>query len=159
MSNYEISAKPAFTVLGLGTILTGDYRQIPAQKQTFWQQVTTDGRYQALQQQAQNALQFAVNEAVDGVMHFYAGVQTAADVTTDSADERAIQFPASDYLVVTDSADTALDLFNQLEGAAFGQILPSLTDQAYVGGPNTSVITATTATEVKGELWVPLSAK
>jgi len=159
MSNYEITPKAAFTVLGLGTTLTGAYQELPIQKQQFWQAVTTDGRYQALQKQAQNTLQFAVNEAVNNEMRFYAGVQTAPDATlpTDTTELRLIQFPASDYLVVTGTAATATDLFSQLEGVAFGQALPSLTDQAYVGGPNTAVITATTATQVQGEMWVPLS--
>ncbi|MFC6181583.1 effector binding domain-containing protein [Lactiplantibacillus daowaiensis] len=159
MTNYEIATKDGFTVLGLGTTLSGDYQQLPAQKQAFWQQVTTTPRYQALKASAKNAWEFAVNEAIDGVMYFYAGVQTATDVQPAADTERAIQFPTSSYLIVKGTADTAINLFGQLEGAAFGQILPSLTDQAYVGGPNATVITTSTPEQVTGELWIPITNK
>ncbi|ETY74373.1 effector binding domain-containing protein [Lactiplantibacillus fabifermentans] len=157
MNNYEITTKAAFTVLGIGTTLAGSYQELPAQKQAFWTKTVTTPRYQTLRDNAQNAYEFAVNEAIDGKMYYYAGVQTDMQPTTD--EERAIQFPASDYLVVQGQADTALNLFAQLEGAAFGQVLPSLTDQAYVGGPNATVITAKAHDQVTGEMWIPLAHK
>lgn len=157
MTDYQITSKDVFTVLGIGTTLTGDYSEIPAQKQTFWDTISKDGRWTNLLKQAKNNLQFAVNEAIDGAMHYYAGVETNDAPTKD--DERAVQFPSSEYLVVSGEADTALNLFNQLEGAAFGEVLPSLNDKAYVGGPNAAVITGNTDDGVKGEMWIPLSDK
>jgi len=158
MTNTKIIKKSAFTVLGLGTTLSGDYQQLPAQKKAFWEQVTTDGRLATLKQQAQNTLEFAVNEAIDGAMHFYAGVQTAAEVSVGT-DQREIHFPASEYLVVSGQAKSVPELFASLEGLAFGQALPSLTDKAYVGGPNATVITAKQADGVTGELWIPVVSK
>ncbi|WP_047999711.1 GyrI-like domain-containing protein [Lactiplantibacillus herbarum] len=158
MANYEIITKPTFTVLGIGTVLTGDYQTLPAQKQSFWQQTTTNDQYTQLVTQAQNSLKFAVNEAVNGEMRYYAGVQVANSAIS-TGQLRAIVFPDSDYLVVRGQAATDLELFAQLEGATFGEVLPQLTDQAYVGGPNTTVITSHTADQVQGEMWVPVTAK
>lgn len=115
MTNYEIQSKTAFAVLGLGTTLTGDYQALPAQKQAFWEKVNADGQLTTLAQRAQNELKFAVNEAINGEMHYYAGVQVAADTPTSGAAMRLIQFPAGNYLVIRGSAATAFELFSQLE--------------------------------------------
>lgn len=159
MADFKIETKPAFTVLGLGTILSGEYAQLGAQKAAFWQQVGDQAAFVALGQTAINEKVFAVNEAINNEFHYYAGRQTAADVQVDNADLRAIQFPAGDYLVVTATAPDQMSLFNTLEGLAFGKVLPTLTDYAYVGGPNTAVMTDQQATSVSGEMLIPLTHK
>ncbi|MCL1632791.1 GyrI-like domain-containing protein [Sporolactobacillus sp. CPB3-1] len=158
MSNYEIQTKDAFTVLAYGTKLPDDYAQIPAAKAAWWQTVMNDGRWDQLKRLADNDLEFAVNEAVNGEMWYYSGVQSNAELP-EGKNTRAIQFPAGEYLVIAGSADNPGQLFGQLEGIAFGEILANATDFAYVGGPNTSVQTSETAGQVNGEIWIPIVRK
>ena len=158
MTKSQIIKKAAFTVLGLGTTLSGDYQELPSQKRAFWQTVHEDGRFTSLMTLAQNQQQFAVNEAIDGKMFFYAGVQTDANVSVGET-QRAISFPASDYLVVTGEAASETALFELLEGQSFGEVLPSLSGYAYVGGPNATVITTHQDNQVQGEMWIPIVTK
>lgn len=156
MANYTIETKPAFTVLGIGTILTGDFPTMGQQKTVFWQRINAEDALAPLA--GLNDYPFAVNEAVNGEFHYYAGREVAAD-TTPADGQRLINFPAGEYLVITGSAADQMGLYNALEGPAFGEILPQLTDYAYVGGPNTSYVTGTDAQGVHGEMLVPLVAK
>ncbi len=158
MTNYTITNKDSFSVLGIGTTLTGDYSTLPQKKAEFWNNVNQDGSFDQIKKNASNDLEFSVNEAINGEMHYYAGVQVSDGVSADENNMRLIQFPASEYLVVTGQADSENELFSSLEGQTFGQVLPELTDRAYVGGPNTVVITSKTD-GVQGEMWVPVSPK
>jgi predicted transcriptional regulator YdeE len=158
MPDYEIQTKEAFTVIAYGTKLPDDYAQIPAAKAAWWKTIFADGRWDQLKQLADNDLEFAVNEAVNGEMRYYSGIQSSAELP-DSKDSRTIQFPAGDYLVIAGSADSAGQLFGQLEGAAFGQVLANATDFAYIGGPNTSVKTSETNGKINGEIWIPIVRK
>lgn len=156
MANYQIETKPAFTVLGLETTLTGDYFKMGQQKESFWNQVNAAKSLTPLA--GLNDFEFAVNEAINGVLHYYAGRQVDP-TTVATTGQRLIQFPAGKYLVITAQADNQMGLYNALEGLAFGQILPTLNDYAYVGGPNTAVKMTATKTGVSGEMWIPLVAK
>ncbi|MDN3955824.1 GyrI-like domain-containing protein [Sporolactobacillus laevolacticus] len=158
MSEYTIQTKEAFTILAYGTRLPDDYAQIPAAKAEWWQTIINDGRWDQLRRLADNDLEFAVNEAVNNEMWYYSGVQSSAELP-DSDYSRAVQFPAGEYLVIAGSADKAGLLFSQLEGAAFGEVLPNATDFAYVGGPNTSVKTGETDGKINGEIWIPIVRK
>ncbi|MCI1553600.1 MAG: GyrI-like domain-containing protein [Levilactobacillus sp.] len=156
MANYTIETKPAFTVLGIGTILTGDFPAMGQQKTDFWQRINAENALAQLD--GLNDYPFAVNEAINGEFHYYAGREVASD-TTPADGQRLINFPAGKYLVITGSAADQMGLYNTLEGPAFGEILPQLTDYAYVGGPNTSYVTGSDETGVHGEMLVPLVAK
>ncbi|MCO7124502.1 GyrI-like domain-containing protein [Sporolactobacillus shoreicorticis] len=158
MSDYEIQTKEAFTVIAYGTKMPDDYAQIPAAKAAWWQKVIEDGRWDQLKHLAENDLEFAVNEAVNGEMHYYSGVQSSAELPDDK-DSRTIQFPSGDYLVIAGSADNPGQLFGQLEAAAFSEVLANATDFAYVGGPNASVQTGETDGKVNGEIWIPIVRK
>ncbi|WP_143462213.1 GyrI-like domain-containing protein [Levilactobacillus enshiensis] len=156
MTDYTIETKAAFTVLGLGTVLTGDFSTMGQQKAAFWQKVNAEHALDQLT--GLNDYPFAVNEAINGEFHYYAGRQVSAD-TAATADQRLIAFPAGKYLVITGTAADQMGLYNALEGPAFGEILPQLTDYAYVGGPNTSYVTGQDETGVHGEMLVPLVEK
>ncbi|WP_164511542.1 GyrI-like domain-containing protein [Levilactobacillus cerevisiae] len=156
MANYTIETKPAFTVLGLDTILTGNFPEMGQQKADFWQKVNADHALDNLA--GINDYPFAVNEAINGEFHYYAGRQVAAD-TNAAEGQRLIEFPAGKYLVITGAAADQMGLYNALEGPAFGEILPQLSDYAYVGGPNTSYMTGSDDAGVHGEMLVPLVAK
>ncbi|WP_341779204.1 effector binding domain-containing protein [Levilactobacillus sp. HBUAS70063] len=156
MADYTIETKAAFTVLGIGTVLTGGFPEMGQQKTAFWQKINAERALDQLP--GLNDYPFAVNEAVNGEFHYYAGREVAADAAA-KAGQRLIEFPAGKYLVITGHAADQMGLYNALEGPAFGEILPQLTDYAYVGGPNTSYVTGTTATGVTGEMLVPLVEK
>jgi predicted transcriptional regulator YdeE len=159
MDNYAFEEKDSFIVLGIGTELQSDYTNyagINKEKADFWEAVKQDGRLDTLKAVAANDYIFAVNEAVNNKMMYYAGVMTEASVPEAS---RVIQFPKGEYLVVKGEGKTADELSNKLTGIAFGQVLPEAKNFAYVGGPNATVEMGQGNGFVFGEMWIPVVRK
>jgi predicted transcriptional regulator YdeE len=159
MSAYTLEEKDGFIVLGIGTELKSDYTDyagINKEKIAFWQTVTQDGTLDKLKAIATNDYIFAVSEAVNHKMMYYAGVMTEASLQEE---HRVIQFPKGQYLVVKGEGKTADELSNKLTGIAFGQVLPAADDFAYVGGPNTTVEMEHRDGLVFGEMWIPVVKK
>jgi predicted transcriptional regulator YdeE len=159
MANYTLEEKNNFTVIGIGTELTShytDYAGINKEKADFWQAISQDGRLDALKAMAVNEYVFAVNEAVNNKMMYYAGVMTDAKAPEEA---RVIQFPKGEYLVVKGEGSTMEELSNKLAGQAFGQALPEASNYAYVGGPNTAVEMGQRDGQVVGEMWIPVVRK
>ncbi|MGF9964577.1 GyrI-like domain-containing protein [Bacillus rhizoplanae] len=159
MADYTLEEKDSFTVLGFGTELKSDYTDfagINKEKLDFWRAVKQDGRLDTLKAIATNDYIFAVNEAVNNKMMYYAGVMTEAVVPEES---RVIQFPKGAYLVVKGEGETADELSNKLTGIAFGQVLPEAKNIAYVGGPNATVEMGQRNGLVFGEMWIPVVRK
>ncbi|WP_427181270.1 GyrI-like domain-containing protein [Paenibacillus sp. TC-CSREp1] len=159
MSAYTLEEKDGFIVLGIGTELKSDYTDyvgINKEKMAFWQTVTQDGTLDKLKAIATNDYIFAVSEAVNHKMMYYAGVMTEASLQEE---HRVIQFPKGQYLVVKGEGKTADELSNKLTGIAFGQVLPAADDFAYVGGPNTTVEMEHRDGLVFGEMWIPVVKK
>lgn len=158
METY-ILEKDSFIVLGIGTELKSDYTDyagINKEKLNFWQSVEQDGRLDTLKAIATNNYIFAVSEAVNHKMMFYAGVMTEATVPEE---HRVIQFPKGHYLIVKGEGKTADELSSKLTGIAFGQVLPAADDFAYVGGPNAMVEMGQRDGLVFGEMWIPVVKK
>lgn len=159
MTNFSIEQKECFTVLGIGTELKSDYRDfegINNEKTNFWTAIKQDGTLDTLKSVASNDYVFAVNEAVNNKMMYYAGVLTEKSIPEAT---RMIQFPKGEYVVVKGEAQTADELSNMLTGIAFGQVLPKTKDVAYVGGPNTTVEMGQQNGIVYGEMWIPVVRK
>jgi len=159
MADYILEEKDSFTVLGIGVELKShytDYAGINKEKTDFWEEIQQDGTLNTLKSIASNEYVFAVNEAVNNKMMYYAGVMTEATLPEAT---RVIQFPKGEYLVVKGEGNTADELSNKLTGIAFGQVLPNATNFAYVGGPNTTVQMGQQDDLVVGELWIPVIKK
>lgn len=159
MTNYTLEEKDSFIVLGIGTELQSDYTDyagINQEKADFWEAVKQDGRLDTLKTIAANDYIFAVNEAVNNKMMYYAGVMTEASLPEAT---RVIQFPKGEYLVVKGEGKTAEELSNTLTGIAFGQVLPEAQNFAYVGGPNATVEMGQRNGLVFGEVWIPVVRK
>ncbi|MED5016533.1 GyrI-like domain-containing protein [Paenibacillus chibensis] len=159
MAQYTLEEKDGFTVLGIGTELKShytDFAGINKEKADFWSSVEEDGTLDKLKSVATNDYIFAVNEAVNNKMMYYAGVMTDASLPEAS---RMIQFPKGEYIVVKGEAQTSEELSNQLAGIAFGQVLPEVHEVAYVGGPNASVEMGQRDGAVFGEMWIPVVRK
>lgn len=159
MANYTLEEKDSFIVLGIGTELKShytDFAGLNKEKAEFWSAVEQDGSLDSLKAIATNDYIFAVNEAVNNKMMYYAGVMTEASLPEAS---RIIQFPKGEYLVVKGEAKTADELGNQLAGIAFGQVLPEAKNFAYVGGPNSTVLMGQRNDLVFGEMWIPVVRK
>lgn len=159
MTNYTLEEKDSFTVLGIGTELKSDYTDfagINKEKTDFWQTVSQDGTLDTLKAVASNDYIFAVNEAVNNKMMHYAGVMSEKSIPEAT---RMIQFPKGEYVVVKGEAQTADELNNKLAGIAFGQVLPSTNEVAYVGGPNATVEMGERNNLVFGEMWIPVVRK
>jgi len=162
MANYALEEKEGFTVFGLGTELKSDYTDyagINKEKSDFWQAVCQDGRLDKLKAMAANDYVFAVNEAVNNKMMFYAGVMIEASAPASEEFSRNIQFPKGEYLVVKGEGKTDDELNQKLAGIAFGQVLPEAKNFAYVGGPNATVVKDRRDGFVYGEMWVPVVRK
>lgn len=159
MANYTLEEKNGFTVVGIGTELKSDYTDyagINKEKEDFWETVKLDGRFDTLKAVATNDYIFAVNEAVNNKMMYYAGVlseQTLPEAT------RMIQFPEGEYVVIKGEGNTAEELSQTLTGIAFGEVLPGASDFAYVGGPNATVEMEKKNGIVYGEMWIPVVRK
>ncbi|MBX4148273.1 transcriptional regulator [Paenibacillus sp. LC231] len=159
MTNYTLEEKDSFIVLGIGTELQSDYTDyagINKEKADFWEAVKQDGSLDTLKAVAANDYIFAVNEAVNNKMMYYAGVMTETSLPEAT---RVIQFPKGEYLVVKGEGNTADELSNKLTGIAFGQVLPEAQNFAYVGGPNATVEMGQRDGLVFGELWIPVVRK
>lgn len=159
MADYTLEEKDSFTILGLGTELKSDYTDfagINREKSDFWEAIKQDGRLDTLKSLATNEYIFAVNEAVNNKMMYYAGVMTEETLPEAS---RIIPFPKGEYLVVKGEANTAEELNNMLTGIAFGQALPEAKNFAYVGGPNATVEMGERNGIVYGEMWIPVVRK
>jgi len=159
MAEYTLEEKDSFIVLGIGTELKShytDYAGINKEKADFWSAVTEDGTLDTLKGVADNDYIFAVNEAVNNKMMFYAGVMSQASLPEAT---RVIQFPKGEYLVVKGEGQSAEELSNKLTGIAFGQVLPEAKNFAYVGGPNATVEMEHQNGLVIGELWIPVVKK
>jgi predicted transcriptional regulator YdeE len=159
MADYTLEEKDSFTVIGFGTELKSNYMDfagINKEKSDFWQAVKQDGRLDTLKAIATNDYIFAVNEAVNNKMMYYAGVMSEASVPEEA---RMIQFPKGKYLVVKGEEKTAEELNNKLAGVAFGQVLPEVKNFAYVGGPNTTIEMGQRDGFVFGEMWIPVVGK
>ncbi|KKO55469.1 GyrI-like domain-containing protein [Paenibacillus sp. DMB20] len=159
MAEYTLEEKDSFIVLGIGTELKSDYTDyagINNEKADFWSAVKQDGRLDTLKAVAVNDYIFAVNEAVNNKMMYYAGVMTKESLPEAT---RVIQFPKGEYLVVKGEGKTADELSNKLTGIAFGQVLPAAKDFAYVGGPNATVEMGQRNGLVRGEMWIPVVRK
>ncbi|MED1557214.1 GyrI-like domain-containing protein [Bacillus paramycoides] len=159
MKNYTLEEKDSFIVLGIGTELKShytDFAGINKEKADFRLVVEQDGRLDTLKALATNDYIFAVSEAVNNKMMYYAGVMTEATIQEES---RVIQFPMGEYLVVKGEGKTAEELNNKLTGIAFGQVLREAKDFAYVGGPNTTVEMGQRNGLVFGEMWIPVVRK
>ncbi|MFD0871539.1 MULTISPECIES: GyrI-like domain-containing protein [Paenibacillus] len=159
MANFTLEEKDSFIVLGIGIELQSDYTDyvgINKEKADFWEAVKQDGRLDTLKAVAANDYIFAVNEAVNNKMMYYAGVMTEASLPEAT---RVIQFPKGEYLVVKGEGKTAEELSNMLTGIAFGQVLPEAQNIAYVGGPNATVEMGQRDGLVYGEMWIPVVRK
>ncbi|GIP03370.1 transcriptional regulator [Paenibacillus lautus] len=159
MTNYILEEKDSFIVLGIGTELQSDYTDyagINKEKADFWEAVKQDGRLDTLKGIAANDYIFAVNEAVNNKMMFYAGVMTEESVPEAT---RVIQFPKGDYLVVKGEGQSADELSQLLAGIAFGQVLPEAKNFAYVGGPNAMVDMGQRNGQILGEMWIAVVRK
>ncbi|MDR0267964.1 GyrI-like domain-containing protein [Paenibacillus sp.] len=159
MAQYTLEEKDSFIVMGIGTELKSDYTDfvgINKEKADFWSAVEQDGRLDTLKAIATNDYIFAVNEAVNNKMMFYAGVMTDESLPEAT---RVIQFPKGEYLVVKGEGTTANELSNKLAGIAFGQVLPEAKNFAYVGGPNATVEIGQRDGLVFGEMWIPVVSK
>lgn len=159
MATYTLEEKDSFIVLGIGTELKShytDYAGINKEKEQFWQAMEQDGKLNTLKAIAKNDYIFAVSEAVNNKMMYYAGVMTEASI---SEEHRVIQFPKGDYLVIKGEGRTAEELSNQLTGIAFGQVLPEAKSFAYVGGPNATVEMGQHDGVMFGEIWIPVIKK
>lgn len=159
MADYTLEEKESFTVLGFGTELKSNYTDFAGlnkEKSDFWQTISKDGRLDSLKAIALNDYVFAVNEAVNNKMMYYAGVLSEASAPEQA---RVIQFPKGEYLVVKGEGNTTDELNNKLAGLAFGQVLPEAKNFAYVGGPNATVEMGQRNGLAFGEMWIPIVRK
>lgn len=158
MSDYTLEHKSSFSLVGYGFVIQSDFQNpqaVIAEKAEFWQVLKEDGRFEKLKQAAKNIREWSVNEVYQGKPWNYFAVEAKKSVTDVT---RIIEFPESEYIVVS-GYGAGESLFDQLTYKAFGEILPTITDYAYIGGPNATYREAQADGNFYGEFWVPVVAK
>ncbi|MEY8538619.1 effector binding domain-containing protein [Lactococcus muris] len=134
--DYQLETKEAFSLAAIGFSLQSDLSDMDAviaEKTAFYKKLTQDGTLDALKQSATDDLEWSVNEVYQNKAWNYRAISTSKSLEIAT---RMVEFPAGDYITVSGISEDADGLFDQLTYKAFGEILPYVTDYAYVGGPN-----------------------
>ncbi|MQW23384.1 MULTISPECIES: GyrI-like domain-containing protein [unclassified Lactococcus] len=158
MSEYQLIHHGAFRLVGYGFTIQSNFQEmeaLKAEKENFWQGLKSDGRFDQLKKIAKDEREWSVNEVYQGKPWNYFAVQTSK-IPTDIT--RIIEFPESDYIVV--AGEGAKDeLFDELTYRAFSSVLTTITDYAYIGGPNATFRVQNEDGNYSGEFWVPVVKK
>lgn len=158
MANYSIEFKKSFTLTAYGFSIRSNFQDAPAlqkEKAEFWGGLKADGRFGKLKAAAKDDREWSVNEVYQGKPWNYFAVE-AGKAVADAT--RIIEFPESEYIVVAGTGDKEA-LFDQLTYRAFGEVLPQVTDYAYIGGPNATYRQGNGDGHFYGEFWVPVVKK
>ncbi|MCL2677037.1 MAG: GyrI-like domain-containing protein [Streptococcaceae bacterium] len=159
MSKYTIEHKNAFTLAGLGFSFQSsfdDFQGIAKEKGEFYSSIENDGSLPTLRDSAKNNLLWSVNEVYQGKPWNYLAVEPAKTIEKVT---RMVEFPDSEYVIVSGTADDSQTLFDSIAGKAFGQVLDQINDYAYVGGPNGTFSQVKEDGSYYGEIWIPVIAK
>lgn len=155
MAEYKIEQKKSFTLTAYGFTIRSDFKDMSAlqqEKAEFWNTLRADGRFAKLKAAAKNDREWSVNEVYQGKPWNYFAVEAGKSV--DDA-TRIIEFPEGTYIVVPGAGEKEA-LFDQLTYLAFGEVLPQITDYAYIGGPNATYRVDNGDGTYYGEFWVPV---
>lgn len=158
MTQYTIEHKKSFTLTAYGFSIRSNFHDITAlqkEKAEFWGKLKADGRFDKLKAAAKNDREWSVNEVYQGKPWNYFAVEAGKSV--DDA-TRIIEFPESEYIVVAGTGEKEA-LFDHLTYIAFGEVLPQITDYAYIGGPNATYRIDNGNGAYYGEFWVPVVKK
>lgn len=158
MADYTLERKKSFTLTAYGFSIRSSFQDVAAlqkEKSEFWGNLKADGRYQKLKNAAKDDREWSVNEVYQGKPWNYFAVEAGKSVADAT---RIIEFPESEYLVLAGYGDKEA-LFDQLTYRAFGEVLPNVTDYAYIGGPNATYRQDNGDGTYYGEFWVPVVKK
>jgi len=158
MADYTIEHKRSFTLTAYGFSIQSSFQDMPAlqkEKAEFWGRLKADGRFDKLKDAAKDDREWSVNEVYQGKPWNYFAVEAGKSVTDAT---RIIEFPESEYIVVAGYGDQET-LFDQLTYRGFGEVLPHITDYAYIGGPNATYRKDNGDGTFYGEFWVPVVRK
>ncbi|HBC89880.1 MAG TPA: hypothetical protein DCZ00_00365 [Lactococcus sp.] len=158
MIDYTLEHKPSFILSAYGFPVQAslqDYRTLLLEKELFEKTLRTDGRFDKLKKLAKNDREWSVNDDYYGKAWNYFAVETRKTVKDDS---RLIKFPESDYILIAAIADKEA-IFERLSHQAFRNILPAMTDYAYLGGSNAAYRQERGDGSYYGEFWLPVVKK
>ncbi|CAM3592944.1 GyrI-like domain-containing protein [Paenibacillus lupini] len=158
MTEYTIEHKKSFTLTAYGFSIQSNFQDMTAlqkEKSEFWGRLKADGRFAKLKDAAKDEREWSVNEVYQGKPWNYFAVE-AGKLVNDAT--RMIEFPESEYIVVAGNGDKET-LFDQLTYLAFGEVLSTITDYAYIGGPNATYRKDNSNGTFYGEFWVPVVKK
>ena len=158
MTDYTLEHKKSFTLTAYGFSIRSDFQDISSlqkEKAEFWGRLKADGRYDKLKYAAKNDREWSVNEVYQGKPWNYFAVEAGKSVVDAT---RFIEFPESEYIVVAGNGEKEA-LFDQLTYLAFSEVLPQITDYAYIGGPNATYRKDNGDGTFYGEFCVPVVKK
>jgi predicted transcriptional regulator YdeE len=158
MANYSIEMKKSFTLTAYGYTIQSNFQDMQAmqkEKAAFWDSLKADRRYDKLKSAAKNDREWSVNEVYQDKPWNYFAVEAGSSVPDAT---RVIEFPEGEYIVVAGTGDKET-LFDQLTYQAFGEVLPAVTDYAYIGGPNATYRQDRGDGTYYGEFWAPVVRK
>jgi predicted transcriptional regulator YdeE len=158
MPDYTIEHKKSFTLTAYGFPIRSNFQDMSAllkEKAEFWGRLKADGRFDKLKAAAKDDREWSVNVVYQGKPWNYFAVEARKSVADAT---RIIEFPESEYVVVAGNGEKEA-LFDQLTYHAFGEVLPRITDYAYIGGPNATFRQDNGDGTFYGEFWVPVVKK
>jgi predicted transcriptional regulator YdeE len=158
MTEYTLDHKKSFTLTAYGFSIRSNFQDISSlqkEKAEFWGNLKADGRFDKLKEAAKDDREWSVNEVYQGKPWNYFAVEAGKSVVDAT---RIIEFPESEYIVVAGNGEKEL-LFDQLTYLAFSEVLPRITDYAYIGGPNATYRKEKGDGTFYGEFWVPVVKK
>jgi Bacterial transcription activator, effector binding domain. len=158
MATYTLERKKSFALTAYGFSIRSNFQnmsEVQKEKAEFWGRLKADGRYHKLKEAAKDDREWSVNEVYQGKPWNYFAVEAGKSVADAT---RIIEFPESEYIVVAGTGEKDM-LFDQLTFRAFGEILPQITDYAYIGGPNATYRRDNGNGTFYGEFWVPVVKK
>ncbi|MFD2368862.1 GyrI-like domain-containing protein [Brevibacillus sp. GCM10020057] len=158
MADYTIEHKKSFTLTAYGFPIQSNFQDMSAlqkEKAEFWCRLKADGRFDKLKAAAKDDREWSVNEVYQGKPWNYFAVEARKSVADAT---RIIEFPESEYVVVAGNGEKEA-LFDQLTYHAFSEVLPRITDYAYIGGPNATFRKDNGDGTFYGEFWVPVVRK
>ncbi|MFD2168940.1 effector binding domain-containing protein [Tumebacillus lipolyticus] len=157
MNNFKFEKKQAFRVIGIKTTLSDGTNihspQFSNQKTTFFKSVIDNGQIASLRPYADSPYGYAVVAKENGFIVYYAGVQSSKPLP-EHADE--VQFPGSEYLILSGSGGLSRLAFDKLEDQAFGSLLTDEYEYVYSGAPIAEVLLNGNPTDAEVEVWIPV---
>lgn len=160
MSNFRIERQERFRIVGFKTALEGASSihspLFSGQKTEFFKSVIQNGQLALLRPLSESPYGYGTVALEQGNVFYYAGVRTSQAAPDQT---EGVQFPASDYLILTGKGGLSRLAFDRLEDQAFNDLLTPAYEWEYAGAPVAEILLNGNPTDAEVEVWVPVKKR